>query len=506
MTGNRQQQTHTKQLLAGVPMNIDQPCEFVFIDQGEDLDFVVGDSRLSGRKAGDFARFDRPVESVRVVSPYDQTVKLVLGFGEFSRLIVSGELNVSSYVTTGRGENLSLPMDVTKRVGLVDGVSITVEDATVNLTDGGSIADAGTRDPFLFWYQGSFWRAYHNALVRYADDFQSIAETRSYTSVPAEIQDSDWVGGGATEGGRVYFWAKNASNRVVVYTFDIDELIVTEITNSDMPNESTNWSVDRKAAGVMGTRIYYWIDPSNTNANSGNRGKFAYYDFASGNAGHIDMTWGNGPDYAEYSSNTSRGSYSFIDPAGYLCVGLDQGSGFGAYPSNSYARYTPDGVFVDVKQFLFPIGSTNIGNHQTLAISGDGRYVALSGSGERVFYMENRTTYGELYVQDGSDTATRRTRILTEPLAAVPIADGKYTVTSGLVRSVMSLLRGDFNPAGADYLDWLTAIGFTDRYGVPRRYDSGTKTLFGRGITDENMPIVIEGDLTLGILPEFFDQ
>lgn len=479
---------------AGVPQTKEINGEFIFIDQGRNLEVRWGGSILTRRKAGDVMKGGE-YKRFTITSPSDQVVDLVVGYGDYNRLIVSGQINVASYVTTERGENLSLPMDVTKRVGLVDGVTVTNYDGEENLMAGHSIPAVGNTDhESLAWYNGSLYRIHNSGVIRYSDDGLTVAETLDFVSVPAKIQSADFVGAGITAGGQVYFWSKGNTESPRVFTFDLEEMIVSEITNSDMEGQPNSWSLSgRSAVGMLGTKLYYFLSDYDF-FSATNKRSFAWYDVVTGNKGYFPITG------TSYGFDISSGYWTAVDPEGFIIVSRN-------YTGDCF-RFNPDGSLHDEVTFEFGSvdASASLNSQDAYAISPDRKVIHITGVGERRYYMESKTVYGTLYVQDGDDVATRRTRDLESPLAATPAAGGKWVVTAGLVKNVMSLLRGDFNPAGADYLDWLTAIKFTDRYGVTRRYDAGTETLFGRGITDEGMPIVIDGDLTLGILPEFFDQ
>lgn len=104
-------------LTAGVPITRDIGCEFIFVERGKDLEIRAGGSRMTGRRAGDNIRLDGAVESFTVESPITQTIELVVGFGQFDRLIVEGQLSIAEYIKTLTGSRQTHGIDLEYHIG-----------------------------------------------------------------------------------------------------------------------------------------------------------------------------------------------------------------------------------------------------------------------------------------------------------------------------------------------------------------------------------------------------
>lgn len=470
MTGNKQQQTHTKQLLAGVPLNIDQQCEFIFIDQGEDLDFTVGDSRLSGRKAGDFARFDRPVDSVRVVSPYDQTIKLVLGFGEFSRLIVSGELNVSSYVTTrGNGQAKSLPFPVTKTVG-VESLGV-VEDVygTVHATSSAT----STFSSAMFWFDGAFYKLETANVYKFSPDSTdgTLDGTFPLGDGAANLAGVTLRGAAARSDGRVYFHANQK-----LFSLSLGDYSVTTelaIFGTDSTKNPFN------GGAMIGDRFYVAYCKIDDNAN-GLDDYFLSYDTYTG---EVFQFTANAP-----LNHTVSGG--IVGYQGRYVLTTNNGSG-------SWATF----------DLLGGKSSEYLGNHPDIKIastvratSPDGRFGCVdSANSISVRVIQSRTFYGALFVQDGSDTATKKVVLLDS-------APNYFVRGAGYVfkLAVVELILKAYGYETENYLDYVTEVTAGDGY-LTKTVGSGTQSFVVRGLTD-TLPVFLDSEVSFKILPEFFEQ
>lgn len=128
---NKRQANITRNLVAGVPQSIEMGCEFVFIDVGRDLTIVADATRLTNRQTGDELRFDEPVKSIMIESAVDQTVELVMGYGQYNRLIVQGEIYTKDGVVNAAGKWVKyVPQPVTLSVGGFDVIDIQDEERT----------------------------------------------------------------------------------------------------------------------------------------------------------------------------------------------------------------------------------------------------------------------------------------------------------------------------------------------------------------------------------------
>ncbi|MFC6631650.1 hypothetical protein [Microbulbifer taiwanensis] len=473
MIGNRQQQTHTRELKAGTPHHIEQSCEFVFIDQGQDLDIRVGNSRLSGRRAGDFARFDKPVDVVEIMSPYDQVVKLVLGFGEFSRLIVSGELNVSQYIQTrGNGQALSMPFDLTKTVGQLSlGEQFYAAGSQIQLISSG--VQPGQRASFYFrgnWYafDGDGNGAY--SLYQFNERSTGIDATHALDKTGVTFGFGGVKGAAASPSGVVVF-----RHYRDLYMFRVGEYAVNRVASNAFTYLSGH-------GGYYLDGKYYFLD-SEVDAPEPN-GAIVVFDLDGGTVDRIAIP------YSPPSENNNmiflRGNLLYI--------------GNGSF----YATYDPTAV--QFEEYLGSVPGLQVGgvSGSGMAFNADGTIYCkgwVSGPGYTLNYIDDLTTYGEIYSQDGADIGTRKTAFLMSPVDHFP-ENGGHIVTGPVIEAVLRTL-GDYNTD--NYQDYLTAVRFNDG-SVTRTVGSGTQSYSLRGINAEKLPIFLESEITLTMLPEFFDQ
>ncbi|AYM04235.1 hypothetical protein D8911_14625 (plasmid) [Levilactobacillus brevis] len=455
MSGNRQQQTHKRELKAGVPMHIDQPCEFVFIDQGADLDFTVGESRLSGRKAGDFARFDRPVQGVRVVSPYDQIVELVLGFGEFSRLIVSGELNVSAFVNTqGIGQAKSLPMELVRTVGVQNIGKVQISAGT-DIVGAGAL-DSGGKTPGNFWFNGDAWTVLNDSLVRLSRAGAGGAPDDTYT-IDTTIAGIGWQAASRVRAadiapdGTIYMLQYRS-----LFKMGIGERIVQQIALNVAPGGQAQ-------GGFIDGEWFYFIEE------------------ASDEIQRLNIVTNQ---IESFFPTLVTGMYKIGNKL-YL-------HSSGSSTHEVYAWPSMDRLPDENR----PAWSTGVSG------SPDGRYVATTGAGNNSLVIEHaydKTVYGEFYAQEGADLSTRQIVEITQPFGYYEVAAGKV-----IFGGVLTALCGVLNPGLSNPLDFVTAFRFKDGRYV-REVSSGTQSFALRRIEDD-FPVLVESEVTLTVLPEIFDQ
>ncbi|WP_295797412.1 hypothetical protein [uncultured Microbulbifer sp.] len=451
MTGNKQQQTHTKILKAGVPLNIDQPCEFIFIDQGTDLDFVIGDSRLSGRKAGDFARFDRPVQSVRVVSPYDQVIKLVLGFGEFSRLIVSGELNVSAYISTQSGGVAdALPADITREVG-------AVSLATEVMVGGNEVVASGMDSCYGATYKdGKFYAVISTgAIVELGLDTVSGVDFTYPAS--AGFSSSNMNSLAITDGFRVFM--RHIAGAIYKADYPGADLVPIAPAGTLGGYITTT----RRGLHIWGDRIYCL---------HGDGTKILSFDFF-------------GQDVREeIAISHATDSIMLLGAEDRLYSNFNSVKNFAGY------RITANGIVRD-ESLDFSYGSGVSGASYYEAITPDTLHgIRWTGIQE----TRDITTYGELYSQPVGDASRRVTQKLFDRVASFD-RYGATVVSFDWLPFVVSSVGG-----GTDYLDYLTGYKY-DNGRAEIAVNSGTQTFARRGMSVPDLTVVDGSVFEISILP-----
>ncbi|WNZ54163.1 hypothetical protein QT397_14805 [Microbulbifer sp. MKSA007] len=502
-----------RELQAGIPVTVEVGGEFVFIDQGDDIEIRIDGMIMPRRRAGDVMRGSSAFSRVTLTSDTDQTVDIVVGFGEYNRLIVSGEMNISAYVTTGRGVSSVLPMAITKTVGLEStdqwfaaGGSYfkhSIDDANTECTQTGGI----------FYWDGSFYAIFPEGLARYeVGDY--LVEPTSAQTQPTEFiawaggeeiphttfsehsENSRCTGATITKSGEIYFHMNGALWWSHIETLELFNMSGENLTNPVQVHDGVTDSDNYCTIGLSGNS-YYWIQliyDENDNTDG-----YFYLVGVDIDSRHVTTTkLGNGV----FTINSGATfNYGFVEDSGALIVYVDQGA-----EREGLYEFDTSGTLIGEwfnhtfmgNEINYPFGATEV---YGAALSPDKKLVCYGESGEVVVGLSKSTSvYATLYIQDGSDTATRVYHTIDDWRSIFSRNGGKI-IYGGVIQAMLSVVNEGVTD---NYLDYITSVEFYDGR-LTRKYDTGTQSFAQRGVTD-GFPYFLESSVTIEILPEFFDQ
>lgn len=443
-------------------------CSFpirVIVD-GQPITMEAGEKRVFKRKNPlEMAFSDFQVDNLSTVA---QQVTFITGEGDFEKIIVSGELNVSAYVNTaGNGQAKSLPFGITKTIG-VDSLAVVEDVAQTLIYTSHSTITTGAQA--VFWFDGFFYALDSTHLHK----FNALTTTGT---VDAEIALGDgaaniaaiWPRGAAARSdGRVFFHGGGKLFSLSMGDYSVKtELVTFGVDDFKNPMPGGAMILDR---------YYYAYCRVDDNSN-GDDDYFLVYD-----------------TYTEQVTTKNISGLGTLFPNG----GMASLDGKIVTASNGNSNWMVIDVSGDVGIYE--------GFHPTLkmstvarAFSADGRYGAYtSGDLCAIRTAQNRTFYGALYVQDGSDTATRK-------IVNLDSAPDYFARGAGHVLNISpaDLVLKAYGYNVENYLDYVTEVSASDGY-IYKTVGSGTQTFALRGLSDL-MPVFMESEVSFKILPEFFE-
>ena len=420
----------------------------VIID-GQPITMEAGEKRRIPRKEPGRQAFDS--FEVDNTSDVAQSVTFVVGEGDYEKVIVSGELNVSAYVTSaGNGVSASLPEEITKTMGLINATEQDVVKGTIKQD---SAVNTGAGFCFAsFVYESEFYGMDNDNL------YQLDTAAAAFKSTTA----LDWTGivrdssqnvhcAGVTAGGTVYF--KHGND---LYKFSLYDLKVRLLLSGVFGNSTTN------LGGFVHKGYFYFSDFLLVD-------RVVVYEIATNSYSvwsHANLkktiySRGDGKVYS--ASIGSSDEYEFTLAGDYVANNVGAG-----YSSQAGSLVSHDG---------------------SIALTSQNNFY-------RFVWAKSATYYGEVYIENTGDAATRKNILLDEPFEFAPILS-KTRMTGRVVRVIMRML---LQTDGAGYLDSVVAFEWTDGYNT-RKISGGTQTWQLRDI-DDDISILLDSEFTLTRLPE----
>lgn len=458
------------QLEAGVPITRDIGCEFIYIEQGRSLTVRAGGSRLTGRRRGDKIRLDGVVSSITVESDEAQLIELVVGFGEFERIIVEGELSLAEVVKTSTFETKNLPFEVTKEYGLInsDYVSFS-QDAQIN-----SVAD------------GTTYPASANSLYAY-------------------------------DGNYIYMVAGGASGKLrVLDPIDLTQISVVDL-NIAYANAGAEWYGARGLCAAYG-RLYLWTTSYLYRVNPVTGDGYLIHSFAGATA--LGFPAGFVRDGLMYIPRSVGGYAAVVDPLNgdalidanrqiflggsvqyvWLFDDIDDVLWAGSSGATTLTKFNNDGAGGWVSAGV----SRNFGflaNVGFAMLSDYGKYVSRDYSGNDVSHASESVEYsGRLYVQEVGDISTRREYYIQGDYSWAPTAGGDVVMIGEIAKALMSGLNAG-KLIKDNYRDYLISAEYRDEKNSYVK-NAGSQSWAYRGLRDYGR-LLLPSQATLKVMPEF---
>lgn len=435
-------------------LNPNAQGDFIFVkDAAVAVHVFLHDQEIEMER-GDVRKVTRPFEKFTIENrtANDVAVRLVVGFGDYNRLIVQGEMNISAYVRQSSGIlNESLPSEIVKTMGLVNTTEQTVVKSAIKQD---SVANTGSGFAFAtFIYESQYYGMDNDNLYILDPNAGPFISTQAL----------DWTGvvrdggqnvhcAGVTPGGTVYF--KHGND---LYKFSLNDLVVKLLLANEFGNSTTNLGGFVEAGKfifsdfLLVDRVVVYDIDTNT------------YSVWS-HANLRKSVYGRGDGYV-YSANLGSSEEQQFTVAG-THVATNAGA---AYSSQASTTISPDGSIVVTSENTF----------------------------FRFKWARSGTYYGEVYIENTGDATTRKNILLDEPFEWAPVL-GKTRMTGRVVRVIMRLLS---QTEAVNYLDSVVSFEWTDGYNT-RKVSAGTQTWQLREIEDK-LSILLDSEFKLEILPDF---
>ena len=446
----------TKKILAGgeidLPVNND---EFIFIKNTPvDITVIIDHSPLK-MSSGDVSEFSGPVESIVLKndSVFDIVVTVTVGTGRFNRVIVSGELIVSSYVNT-------LANGVASALSAQNVKTLTIDNLTEVATIRGStvsdMADQGSADGFLkapFWFDGHFYVMSDSNIYQMNAAGGAPLSTVAIGGLPGETTAANKTVSAAacTASGTVYF--KRGS---FLYRCSVDGGATTQVASGFANSYNRN-------GGFILDGIFYFKDDADVVA----------YHIASGAV--VDR-W----------THAAIDRHIFYDPIAECIISHASGG-------NSGEKYSVSGDH---------LGATTAGVDSAIGsqggtVSDDTGTLFAESKNTRIgtAWQRSGTYYGQITLQTPGVAVSSKTFYLEEPWESAT-KSAVQCITGPIAKYIARAVSGDVWPG---YLDALTRIIYFDGR---QTYDigTGTQTFQMRGLADY-FTVANSSDITVELLP-----
>ena len=443
---------------AGGTVNPNYRGEFVFVKDAARAVVVTIHEQEIEMESGDIRRVTSPFDkfSIRNDGAVSAEVRLVVGFGNYNRLIVQGEMNVSAYVrSSGNGVSSALPDKITKEVGLDNNNEVTLSAGTVVTT---SPDVAGTNARAVFYWDDEFYALVETRLYK-LDKVNDLAFAETIVVSPSLPTDVE----GAAINTRGEIFAQCGGQ---IYKIGLD---------------GTNFGVVKNMGGLL------------DGVGGGSIGDLVYFTILIEFGPPLD-------NWAVFEYNTitgeSRTVGSTVNRGQVLMVrdGVLYRTTFGS----------GDGYIVDLDTLVVSDVLTNgvgIGSQNQTAFSAMEDLAATANYGlAQNFSVRNAsdvTHYGKIWVQEVGDATTRRYLALLEEYIWYP-RNGKTVMVGNVLKAILAATERAYD---INYLDRIVSISYFDGLNT-HLISSGTQSWALRGLEDE-LQLALDSEITIEILPPF---
>lgn len=464
-------------LKPGIETQVRAPGDFVFLKKaafpvevnirGQIVEMEPGEVRNIPRNEYNQMAFDS--FTAKSVGAADQQVVFVVGEGSYNKVIVSGQLNVSAYVETAlNGQAKSLPMTLEKTFG-VESIGKTDVDDFNEITSSATHANDGRG---VFYWAGYFYKVNKDG-IRWIDENTAVGTNEGSalfdTSAVSPNQPTYCYGADINSRGEIFFFGNATGD---LYVCPIGSLLLKRIELAAHPGVGTS---NTTGFAIVEDIAYWAVIPS------------------------------SGTPYLRRYDTIKREFLSDLTITG-LVSSQPNYDAFGKRGDKIYVRITSASDLEEIDKSTGASLGRNVVCHPVAqvwdwAFSPDFKLVAKGDVTDvAIHWATDSTFYGKIWVQDGSDAATRKSLWLESEPAYYQTPTG-YVFLAGAIEMILAAAnRGK----AENYLDYVTAFEFFDGSNT-RKVGSGTQSFTLRGIAD-NWPTFAEGPVKIELLPEFFDQ
>ncbi|WP_444884862.1 hypothetical protein [Microbulbifer sp. PSTR4-B] len=536
---------YRRELQPQVPITIEAGGEFVFIDQGENLEVRVDGMIMPNRNAGDIMRINGAFKRVTVTSSVEQVAVLIIGFGEYNRLIISGELNISPYVTTHHGTSSTLPMDVTKTVTLENAEQWSALATDKYVKDSTTIPADCDQNGGIYFHDGSVYALTRAGLAKYeiGDGLQKPFDpiltapkeiikwknTDGSDAVLSHNEDAHSDGhtnlgvftsfGGLTitPSGEIWFSLDGRVYKSHLSHMRIEKFRWYEFTADHKPHRQNDYIFGAFPIGFSRGKYHFlhYFDHQYTKADS------EWANIASNFNIHGDkflmsfdpltnkVEYKNVGSLANVAGGDAQPKCGFVNEEGNLCISVVNSEDF---DRNCHVIDPTEGKEITDKKYSVFIGLENSAwpawNAAALghgyAVSENGTFMAvISYSGEiTVTLTKDVTVYAQFSIKDpGADDSTKLHYSLSRWRPILPYKLG-HKMYGGIIEVILGAMLQRTPPS--NYLDYVTKL-VNDNGRNTITYNAGTNSFYKKGLGDDRISF-LNSDYTIGLLPDFFEQ
>ncbi|WP_444957750.1 hypothetical protein [Microbulbifer sp. ZKSA002] len=530
-------------LPAGASINVQASGDFIFLRSADYPVRVILKSDPVTMEAGEKRRLDRDFEApempaftefdVENTADVDQVVTFVVGMGDYDKVIIAGEVNISPYVNTVSGSSATLPMEVRKIVSLESSEQWSAmegaEYVAYSLPDDPDNNECSITGACA-WFEGAAYYITYKGLYKFevgeglieppaspatsydkfipwVDDSGNSIELDHDDGSHDDFNHGDGYGihgGYISSSGEIYFLANGKLYRshlssTVLYC--ADQYIDTR-SNYYVPNFAPHFG-----AGAIGANYYAVMHELDDGGG---------YDVEADKTLVVLNTVNNEISYLNLgkltlgSSDNAQIQNAFVTPDGYIAIGCDfedsSDWGFVVIDPNS-GKEINDYKFSRLNKYenpdyeYWPVN--HVSEYDDLRFSEDGYIrIGLKNSEFIAVLADHVTSYALFSIRDidDSDGSTKQYYNLSTWRSLLPYASGTR-LHGGIIEIILGALTGK-TPA-SDYLDYVTKLeNDNGKYRV--EYNTGTNTFLRQGLTDGYISY-LESEFAIEVLPEYFD-
>ena len=438
---------------AGGTINPNYKGQFVYVKEAAQNVVVSIHEQAVEMVAGDVRRVESSFDKFSVHNPTDVSaqVRLVVGFGEYNRLIVQGEMNVSAYVrSSANGVSAALPDSITKEIGLDNNVPVVRTSGAV-ITTSPAVANSMA----VFLWDDEFYAVTQTHLYQLDKENTGVFVSSTVLSTPLP---STAVGAAVNSRGEIFV---HSNQQIVKLDFagnNFGSVINMGGLFEGVGGASVGDKVYFLTLSVFGPPIDVW--------------NIFEYDTVTGD-------WRSVPDPVNHGN----------------VLGMRDGvlyrHGFGA----------SGGFPVDINTLevgVVAVLNVMVGGQAQTAFSPMDDLAATGNNTDfSVREATDITHYGKIWVQEVGDASTRRYLALLEEYVWYP-RNGKTVMVGAVLKAILAATERAYD---SDYLDRIVSISYYDGLNT-HLISSGTQSWALRGLKDE-LHLALDSEITIEILPPF---
>ncbi|WP_445354178.1 hypothetical protein ACJJI5_12375 [Microbulbifer sp. EKSA008] len=527
-------------LKANSTVNVQSPGDFIFLRSADYPVRVVLNGDSVTMDPGEKRRLDRELDNpelpafsefeVQNTTNIDQLVTFVVGVGDYEKVIVSGEMNISPYVNTVFGTSATLPAEFTKTIMLENDEYWFADPDNPYYQDNTTVTNECPDIRGAYFHGINCYVLTHAGLARYelGEGLQKTPDAA--LTVPTEIipwrnadgtilelehnDDETWH----NHSYRVLHGLHIAANGTLWFSYNgkickshlasmVVEVYSTFIFNPEDGNKTPFSSASELLFDIAlgySNGEYHGIMPNNeqwysTGPGDSGPDQGADHDkyLVSFNPHTRKVRHRNIGKLATHTNGEGYTKYGFIDDVGHAVIRVQNGDS----DYNYFVIDTNLGIEINDEHYSWQYSPHGTVNASFFVPSNNGYYrCVFYGSEVRITTNFMGGIYGLISIKDpGADDSTKLYYYPKERILAIPYKSGNL-IYGNIIKMFLGAMLQKTPPG--NYLDYVTKL-INDTGRIKVTYDTGTNSFYKKGIGDDKVSF-LNGDYTLAILPELF--